>query len=700
MPSASLRDLVQEVYELGARGALFRAGWELRERVGLMGVSSHVALEDSQCAVTGPWTSRLPFADPHAVADAMRGLIPASDLDRLAATAHAAGQGGILCFSRWTAHFGDPIDWQLNPRTGRRWDSRTPWKPAVSGAEEAGDVKMTWELGRFPHAYHMARAGAFAPADAPRLAAAIASQMRAFVEANPCGRGVHAGSGQEVAIRLRAWLFALDVLLVRQPGAAEISALARAAVLEGSRLIAAGIDFARIAVNNNHLLSEALALYSAGALLPECPDAQKWGELGRQILDSEAERQFYADGGYIQQSHNYHRVALTDLLCAGAFARSKGDRASTSWTKAMERSLDFLVAHQNAPNGWLPNYGGNDGSMPGIFSTCDFADFRPVLQTVSLAVRRERIFDRGPWDEMPAWFFGPAILDEPLRAPKRVSVAFKTVGYHVLRGSQQETFAAFRCGSLLDRFSQIDMLHTDVWWRGQNVLVDGGSYQYNAAPKWHQHFMRTASHNTVVVDGRDQMTHYRQFKVLFWTKARLTRSEDQGDWAVCGGEHYGYRRHSGGCVHHREVLFVKDDLWIVADRVTGTGSHAVRLQWLGGDFEWTAAAGANGFEMQTVVGPFTVSAFHADGRPFAGDVIAGDEETPRGWLSRYYGEKMPVPSFVATHTGDVPIVMVSVLSGAPYELAVDGRRWSLTTPELAASFDLSSGTFESIAVKR
>jgi hypothetical protein len=134
--------------------------------------------------------------------------------------------------------------------------------------------------------------------------------------------------------------------------------------------------------------------------------------------------------------------------------------------------------------------------------------------------------------------------------------------------------------------------------------------------------------------------------------------------------------------------------------VTGTGSHAVRLHWLGGDFEWSAAPGANGFEMRTPGGPFTVSAFHADGRPFAGDVISGDEETPRGWLSRYYGEKVPVPSFAATHTGDVPLAMVSILSGSPYELTIEGRRWSLTTPELAASFDLSSGSFESIAVKR
>ena len=111
-------------------------------------------------------------------------------------------------------------------------------------------------------------------------------------------------------------------------------------------------------------------------------------------------------------------------------------------------------------------------------------------------------------------------LDAPLRKPARTSVSFAHTGYHVLRGRNESTFAAFRCGSLHDRFSQIDMLHLDVWWRGQNVLVDPGSYQYNGAPCWHEHFMRTAAHNTVVVDGCDQMVHHRQFKVLYWTRAR------------------------------------------------------------------------------------------------------------------------------------------------------------------------------------
>lgn len=693
--SISVRDIAQELYELGPRGSLFRTGWELRDRFGLLHVDRAAHGDVAAQTPVGSWTSRLPFADPHAVADALRDTLSPDSAQRLRMIARDAARGRLMCFGRWPADFGNPIDWHLDPLTRRRWPADGLWTPSHADSADSSDIKLTWEAGRFQHAYYMARAAAFAPRDAEYYARSLAAQMRGFVAANAFGAGVHAASGQEIAIRLLAWLFAVDTLGARH-GAASIIDVVEKALLDGGRLIAARIDYARIAVRNNHLISEGLGLLAIGSLMRDTAQARGWAELGRTILDEEADRQFYSDGGYIQQSHNYHRAALMQLLWACAFAKAMGSRPSPSWTQAMDRSLDFLVAHQNPTDGRLPNYGGNDGAMPGIFTTCDFADFRPVLQTVSLAIRRERIFDRGPWDEMPAWFFGPSVLDEPLRRLDRTSVAFNATGYQVLRGGDPQSFAAFRCGSLRERFSQIDMLHLDVWWRGQNVLVDGGSYQYNAAPQWHQHFMRTASHNTVTIDGRDQMLHYRQFKVLYWTKARLLQFSNCGDWSLCAGEHYGYRRHAGGCVHRRSVLFVKDDVWIVVDRVLGTGEHDLRLHWLGGEFPWTHDGTT--LAMTTPQGEFCVAAYNADGSRVESTVVAGADEPPRGWLSRYYGEKIAVPSFVAVRRASVPQTLVSVLSGIEWTTDVDGDHWTVAVADRTLQFRLEDGLFDGVSL--
>jgi asparagine synthase (glutamine-hydrolysing) len=687
----NLRNLGQELYELGPKGAAFRVVWEISRHGGFDGTSElPIEIRRPRTGSQDLWMAHLPFPDPISVAEAVSDRISPAALQRLLLTADQALPGEIECFGRWTANFGEPIEWHRNPLNGEEWSAATPWRWALSGPESVGDVKLCWEVARFPHAYQMARCAAFFPETAPRFARALARQIRDFNTANPYGYGIHWASGQETAFRLLAWLFCADTLLTRSD--ANVGALLRDALLIGAAHIEKYLNYARFAVYNNHLLSEALALFAVGALLPDVPAARGWRDLGRTILDEESRQQFYPDGAYIQQSHNYHRIALYDLLWACLFARSMGDRPSSPWLEAIDRSIRFLVAHQNPTDGRLPNYGSNDGGQPGIFSTCDFSDFRPVLQTANVLVHGRRLYEPGPWDEMVAWFLGPAELDTPLEPPRRRSVSFTHTGYHVLRGRDEQSFGAFRCGTLLDRFAQIDMLHVDIWWRGHNVLVDAGSYLYNDQTEWHQHFMRTACHNTVAIDELDQMLHFRQFKVLYRTHARLLQFDDRADLTACSGEHYGYQRHPGGCVHTRSVVFLKDDVWVVVDRVAGSGRHALRLHWLGGSYPYAYDADASRLTLETAAGNFFVQVMDAQGQSMPGDVVAGQERPPRGWLSRYYGEKIAVPSFAVAVDRDLPATLVSVLSGGSQpEVVVNGTQWSIRIDDRCLNFQLSDG---------
>lgn len=697
-----LRDAVQELRELGVGGAAFRVGWEMRTRVARLLPHQDAAPLELKFVSGLDWTSHLPFEDPVSLARWMRPLIPADALSTLRRRAADGVEGKVFSFGRRVMDFGRPINWHRNPTTGLSWSATDSWAEALTDSTP-GDVKDCWEVARFPHAYDLARASAFFPEDAEVCAAALVAQIQQFVRDNPVGRGVHWASGQEIGFRLLAWLFAVDALLLRTKAGLEGVSVVRDALIVGATEIERRLDYARIAVYNNHLLSEALALFGVGALFPEYSDGIKWRELGRRLLDEQALAQFYGDGAYIQQSHNYHRVALQDYFWACIFARSMGDSPSKSWLDALERSLDFLYQQQNPEDGRLPNYGANDGSLPSVVTTCDFSDFRPVLQAISLLVRGERLYEPGPWDETPAWFLGVRALDAPLRARQRTSVSFPETGYFVARGNSPSFFGAFRCGTLRDRFSQIDMLHVDIWWKGLNVLVDGGTYRYNAADPWHDHFMRTSSHNTVKVDGRDQMLHYRRFKVLYWTKAQLLGFRDDPEWTLIEGEHYGYRRHTGACVHHRSLLHVKDGLWIVVDQLAGAGTHKAQLQWLGGSFPYEVALDGNGMTLKTPKGAFDVRAFTADGRPMAGDVQAGVEPAggrePRGWLSRYYGERIAVPSFRATVDAQAPFCFVTVLGQGVKAPSVgsDGA-WLVEDGLRSVTFTLANGRISDLNV--
>jgi asparagine synthase (glutamine-hydrolysing) len=687
----TFRDRLQELVELGPRGVLFRASWEAKLRTGLTALVERAPNPLPASAL--PSLPELARSLPFRAADVARAMAPLLDDHarlRLQEVAMLGAEGRILAFGRWMADYGDPPDWFVNPVSGRRWNPKRHWSRALGEERRCGDVKLAWEIGRFPQAYHLARAAAVEPNQRPLLAAALAAQIESFTRQSPFGRGIHWTSGQEIAFRLMGWLFAASVFQ-------DVPAFTAIAPLIGSALHASTVHverhfgYTQFAVYNNHLLSEALLLLLAGSLLPAAPEAARWREKGLTVLDEQAGRQFYEDGGYIQLSHNYERVALQDYLWATGLRRARGEEVPASWLAAMARGVDFLHAHQNPVDGRLPNFGANDGALPSPLTACDYSDFRPTLQAANLAARGERLYPPGPWDEQAAWLVGPAALEAPLRKRPRRSVSFKPTGFHVLRTNDEETFLAFRCGSVKDRFSQIDMLHVDAWWRGENVLVDGGSYLYNGPSRWHEHFVATESHNTITVDGHDQMLHYRRFKNLYWTQARLLQFRDEPGWTLAEGEHEGFKRKKGGVIHQRSVLLVKAGLAVVVDRVTGAGTHAARLHWLGGPLPWYWDEQAATLLLRAASEPFCLTVLGEDGAPLRGCVVAGRSSPQRGWLARYYGEKVAVPSLEVEQRSTLPLVFVSLMGAGPIQAETSGGAWTVRAGAAKVRFRLDEG---------
>ena len=705
----SIRNAVQEVREMGLGAAMSRAAWEVKMRSGL--VTTGQAPPTARIAIASRLQSEqrngksipsleaetsgtqfkavLPLIDPDGVASALKDHITPESLAHLQQTGLDALHGRILCFGRWTAALGRPIDWQLNPVNGKRWNANIHWSQAVNEGHDVGDVKLTWEPARFPQAYIMARAATFAPELRSSLAQQCENQINDFIDRNPFGRGIHWNSGQELAIRLIAWTFALNVFLRFDESWQPTGEKVLNTAYEYGTHIERNLHYAKT-VANNHLISEALGLLVAGHLLRPLTEAERWRTTATTILDREAARQFHSDGGYIMQSHNYHRSVLQMYLWASVFSRGQSEKELPSWHTAMMRSLDFLLAQQNPEDGRLPNYGANDGSLPSVLTTCDFSDFRPVLQALSVMTRGERIYETGPWDEETAWLMGTDALSAPLRQASHRSISFPDTGLHVMRGKNPGNFSVLRCGSVQVRFSQIDMLHLDVWWRGLNVLIDGGSYLYNGPEVWHQHFARTGSHNTIQADHRDQMLHYRRFKNLYWTKARLLKFEDAPGYVLCTGEHYGFRSHISNCVHRRSVLFLKDHLWVVYDQVLGDGRHHLRLHWLCGDFPFQHLKSNGRLTLNTPHGPFSMLVVDGNGDPMSGELIRGREDPPAGWQSRYYSEKLPTPSWSIEHTGTLPFSFITFLSSEELEVGIKDDVCSVVTSSSRARMQLSS----------
>ena len=299
-----LRDSLQEVRELGIGQTISRAVWEVKTRSGLgslldqsseRAAGSGAKTNGSELRIAPPGAAAaiqnaVPFIDPERVVAVMTDRIFAEEILSLRRSAVDAVHGRILSFGRRIADFGRPIDWHLNPINGRRWPASVHWSKAVKDTRTIGDVKLTWEPGRFPQAYLIARTAAFTSDLESELAAALTDQIQMFVRNNPVGHGIHWNSGQELAIRLMAWAFSINVLLRLGQTVPEcVGALLNGAYEYGTH-IERNLNYAKT-VANNHLISEALGLLLAGHLLPDLPEAERWRANATTILDREATRQ-------------------------------------------------------------------------------------------------------------------------------------------------------------------------------------------------------------------------------------------------------------------------------------------------------------------------------------------------------------------------------------------------------------------------
>lgn len=700
MPVAplALKHHLRELRELGVSGSAFRIGWELKRRTRFFELvdrppaRDHATVDAIERAVDG-WRKQFLFANPTLIRERFGPTPGDAELAALLERARAGTRGVIEYYSDEPRNCGDPVAWHRDPVTRETASATLHWARAMSTVK--GDVKDLWEMGRFPQAYAMGRAATFEPSLRPALASALAGQIRGFLRDNPFALGVHWASGQEIAFRLFAWVFALRTMLLDECDRSFLVEVA-AHALDCATHISRHVDYARRATHNNHLLSEAVGLLLVAYLVPRAPACAGFRKLGLELLSEGVRHQFYRDGGYIQHAHNYHRVALHDLAWAMMIEAARAEPIPADWRDAAARSIEFLHAQQ-APDGSLPNYGSNDGALVCPLSFSGYDDYRPVLQSIAARVWGERLYPPGPWDEEALWMNGSLADRAPATRPRR-SRSFMPSGYHVLRGRVDGNFAVLRCGTLLDRFTQIDMLSLDVFWRGHNVIVDAGTYRYSGAPEWHAHFLGTSSHNTVMVDGENQMLHFRQFKTLYPAQATLVAFRDERRFQLCAGEHRGFDRIAPGTVHRRAVLFVPDETWIVVDTIEGSGIHDVRLQWLFGDFPSTTADGSVNFRVDTPSGPFSLAVYGQDGQPIPLDVSAGEAAPPRGWLSRRYGRKTPVPSVVVAKRSALPRTFVTVLGVAGTLARARDGRLGVVAGSYATRFRIAAGIPEGIEV--
>jgi hypothetical protein len=573
-------------------------------------------------------------------------ILNEADVQSLTESANQIAQGVFCYFSSHRGELGFPPDWHRNPFTGQHTSKTAHWSRIPMYSPETGDLKFIWEPARFASAFTLARAyWATGDESYPEI---FWQLVESWERQNPPNHGAHWKCGQETSLRIMAWCFALYAF-----AEADATTSSRLARLVG--MIAAQADrvsndheYARLQ-RNNHAISEGVGLWTVGLLFPVLRRAPQWRREGREILTDEAMRQIAEDGSYIQNSTNYHRLMLHDYIWAARLGELCGEPLPDSIVKRVERAVEFLYQMQDEESGQASCYGPNDGALILPLNQCDYNDLRPVLTSGYYLVHRKRLYEHGSWDEDLLWLFGEESLDAATKPIQRRSFEARDGGYYTIRG--ERSFAMTRCVSYSYRPAQADMLHLDLWWHGINIACDPGSYLYFGDPPWNNGLAGTAVHNTITVDGEDQMSRGPRFMWFDWTDAEalnFARSPN-GTLERFEGQHNGYLRLGYPLVHRRAVLRAGDDIWLVVDDLMGDGSHNVEGHWLLQSGQQVLDEYQNKLRvgLSNTVHDAELNLYwnlwNVDNASV--DLSCGDESAwPRGWRSRSYGSLEPALS--------------------------------------------------------
>lgn len=579
---------------------LFRSKYELERRCGLLALRFPIKPASVILPILEEWraTDRYLFDNVNNIS------VQRKPNDELKRCCERIISGDIQFFSHKWIHLCNDYDWVTNPLTGYHYDVEQHWTKVQDFNKDAGDIKFVWEKSRFSYLYTIVRNDYHNNENHGDF---VISQILDWIDKNPLNCGPNYKCSQEISLRVLNWLFALNFYKFHPCLTEDSWSIIIKSIYWQIDHVYKNINFSRIAVRNNHAITETLTLYLIGLMFPEFHNSSKWKANGKQWFEKEIEYQFQPDGSYLQNSMNYQRV-VTQLLTLGiALAEKNGERFNSCVYERAYANVNFLYQCQDDLTGMLPNYGANDGALFFQLSSNDYSDFRPQIDALYHVLTNKHLYKECFEDS--DWFGGYNLIKNKKIQKQQGVVSFPDSGYFIFR--EGDVFSFIRCGQYKG-ISTCDQQHLDIWINGENLLMDSGSYTYNTDKRTVKYYSGTESHNTVMLDDYDQMLKGPRFMWFYPSSIKnvdVIETENEYIYTGCV-ECFKYL--GKNILHKRSIRKVKNKkVWRVEDEIINKPSDvSIRQLW------------------HTMSEDITIYS----------DAVARNEH---GMYSRYYGVQLP-----------------------------------------------------------
>ncbi len=389
----------------------------------------------------------------------------------------------------------------------------------------------------------------------------------------------------------------------------------------------------------NHGFNEGAALLLLADNFPAMPQAAAWRALALARLRAMLTNTIDADGVEVENSPFYQVYVLGLVYQIAQWAAQYEPELAASYSAAATKMLTY-TADVTQPDGYLP--------MLGATATTYMPSQDPNVYGPMAAANPE--FD---------FAFTRGAHGIP---PPDGTVLFPVSGLFLMRSPlgtvanlPNQTFVTFNAGTYRTSHSDLDALGLTLYSGGSTLLPTSGLYTYTAQPAL-EYFHGTRSHNTVVVDGRDQ----------------AAGSAEAGSHGSAAGSTWasGVSRLYAGVTHHRTVLVLRQGLVLVFDELSSAASHQYSQTWhLGPAASPSAPPGgeqASGLNVTaSAAGKPVLTITQASPAGITLQSLRGASDPLQGWYSSSYGSEVPSWALQYTRTG-TSALFATLLAAGPY----------------------------------
>ncbi len=482
------------------------------------------------------------------------------------------------------SNFGNPINFHLDPKTGRSWPLKFWGNIEYRDGQKLGGIKFVWELNRLHHWPRLAIA--YSLTENKKYLSEIFDELEHWLKTNPYPEGINWISGIELGIRIVNLFYSLKFIGGKQLKPEQKSNILHFVSLHAHHLYRYPSKYSSCA---NHTLAEALGLYIAGQCFPYLKGANKWKTYGKRILEREVLRQVYPDGSSFEHSIYYLQFVADHFLIYYLICKEYEEIISQAIAERSKAVCNFIASIVDA-KGNIPSIGDDDDGFIVKLWLGKHNNFLSLLNTGAILFNKpEWIHPEAPFDSKTLFLLGDSARAKwkKLRAQKswrRKPTYFDNAGLAVIphAKSGKEILFVGNSGLLglkpLGGHGHADALSFWLSVNGQPFFVDPGTYLYYSGGKWRRFFRSTTAHNTIQVDDHDQAEQISDFMFGDFYHIHNLKWSEHDMRVFWGAEHDGYCRLPDPVAHRREVTYSKQDYsFMIVDLLRCKNSHNISL---------------------------------------------------------------------------------------------------------------------------